>query len=177
MALQSYLLLAAAPLAAALVALVVLLRRRAFDAAVFLTLGISLAAVVVYYSPNMVLRRDGCHLDFGRRVWARVGDAPLFLYIPDDSIRGSIPFSQNRLAREINLSEQLRQVPSSSHRAFVLAREEAYARERKTSATTGLDLQVTFLDGDDHTGTSRRYVLMGNGHGRVAQAGGQEPPG
>jgi 4-amino-4-deoxy-L-arabinose transferase-like glycosyltransferase len=144
------------------VALAILFYRKAFTAAAFLSLAVALDAAIIYNSPNVLLHRDGCYLAFGRQVWAQVGEAPLFLYAPGEAIRGCIPFSRNRLAREINLPEQLRPVLSSKDRVFVLTRDNVYRFESTASALQDLDLHVAILDGNDHTSHIRQYALISN---------------
>ncbi len=165
MALLPYLLLTIGSLMAVAPVLAFLLYRKVFTAVAFLSLAVALDAAIIYNSPNVLLHRDGCYLAFGRQVWARVGGAPLFLYRPGEAIRGCIPFSRNRLAREISLPEQLRAVLSSKDRVFVLTRDFAYNSEPTASAIRDMDLQTTILDGDDLSGDVHRFVLISNRRG------------
>ena len=170
MALRPYLFLTMGAMVVALAMLAFLFHRKAYTAGTFLLLALALNAVIVYNSPNVLLHRDGCHLAFARQVWVQVGEAPLFLYRPNDPIRGCVPFGGNRLAQEIDLPEQLRATLSSKDRTFVLMRDRAYNWEPTASALRGLDLQTVHLIDDDQTGDRYEFVLINNGSGFLERA-------
>jgi hypothetical protein len=163
MAIRPYLWLTVGSLMAAVPGLAFLLYKKAFIAVTFLSLAMALDAAIIYHSPNVWLHRDGCYLAFGRQVWAHVGEgAPLYLYHPAEAIRGCIPFSRNRLAREIDLPEQLRTVLSSKDRVFVLTRDVVYNAEPTVAAVRDMDLHTIILDGDDLSDDIRQFVLVSN---------------
>lgn len=139
------------------VLLAFLFYRRMFVAGTFLTLAMALSAAMVYHSPRVMLQRDGCYLSFARHVWAEVGAVSLFLYRPNDPIRGSIPFSLNRTVREIDTPEQLRVVVSCEAPSYVLIPEAFYNTAKITSAIHGANPSVVFIDCQ----TDRAFVLVG----------------
>jgi 4-amino-4-deoxy-L-arabinose transferase-like glycosyltransferase len=168
MSMRSYLLLTHGPLVAAVAVLVFLFHKKRFDAGTFLLLAVALSAVIIYHSPSVLVRRDGCYLAVARQIWNQVGEAPLFLYKPNDPIRGSVPFSENRLTPEIGLPDQLRDVLSSKDRTFVLMKDTAYASASIASIIRGMNLHVTYFD--DTAKPNRKLVLLDNGREQATGA-------
>lgn len=157
---RPYLLLTVASLVAAAILAAFLFARNRFVPATFLTLAVALSAVIVYHSPRVLLHRNGCYLAFGRQVWERVGEARLFLYRPNDRLRGAIPFSANRLAREIDTPEQLSAVFASRDVVCVLMGEALYHDAQMTSVLPLGNPRATLFDRQ----ANRNFVLLSNGH-------------
>lgn len=140
--------------------------------ATFLTLAVALSTVIVFRSSRVLLHKDGCYLAFARQVWAQVGETPLFLYKPRDRFRGSIPFSANRLVREIDTPEQLSAVLSAGDMIYVLIGSDVHSNLLTTSVVQDENSHVTL---HDHQ-TNGEFVLISNAGVRAPCETASVPP-
>ncbi len=82
---------------------------RQFDKAIFIALSMALSAVVIGNAPNVLYERmrGKCYKSFARTVWQTAGNKKLYLFQPDDYLRGSLSFYGKRLTPEIDRPEDL----------------------------------------------------------------------
>jgi hypothetical protein len=114
----------------ALVFLVILLRKHRPAESLYLALAILLCATLIGHSPVLFYlvhnRRSKSCLELAPDVWKIVGRSSLYLYRPDDDIRGSIPFYGKRPTPEINRPEELKKILNSREKVYVIIRPWIY---------------------------------------------------
>jgi 4-amino-4-deoxy-L-arabinose transferase-like glycosyltransferase len=116
--------------------LLILFYKKKFTQFCFLFIALSIGPLLIFYTPNVQaeFRNGRCSLRLAHEVWARVGDAPLYLYQPRDTIRGSIPFYGNRTIRELDFLDELNAVLLSSQKVFVLMSDKALVNIQKNKS-------------------------------------------
>ncbi len=145
-------------LAAALFGTVLLFWRRRLTAGTFALLGAAVCLIVLGNSPNREAEKWGFGRTLSDEIWARTGQAELYLYRPDDVVRGCVPFYRNRLTREIDRSGDLEQILAAERRVFVLMRTQVLASLQTAGAFSGSWRLQSLPDLDER----HRYVLVSN---------------
>ena len=140
--------------------LLIFFYKKKFTQFCFLFIALSICTPIIYYAPNVYAEfRDGrCSLRLAHEVWARVGDAQLYLYQPRDTIRGSIPFYGNRTVRELDFPEELNAVLLSSHKVFVLMTPISYRCIQKNKLFVNCYTVQPLPD----CWSIRHYILLSN---------------
>ncbi len=125
-----FIVVAGAAIIPALVFLVILLRKHRPAESLYLALAILLCATLIGHSPVLFYlvhnRRSKSCLELAPDVWKIVGRSSLYLYRPDDDIRGSIPFYGKRPTPEINRPEELKKILNSREKVYVIIRPWIY---------------------------------------------------
>ncbi len=117
--------------------------------AVFLISSLMLCAVIIGNSPNVLYElrlKKKCFAPLARSVWSKVGQNDLYLYLPKDTLRGSIPFYGDRLSVEIDRPQQLRSVLLAGQRNFVLMRTQTFEDVRDDPLIRGLYVKRSLPD-------------------------------
>jgi hypothetical protein len=147
--LKPYLMASAALAVPALLALIHALWSRERVVIAFLVLSLSLHGAMVAHSPQLLAQwrfKKRCYLPLAEAVWSRVGEGPLFLYDPKDTLRGSISFYGQRTVLEIDRRSKLRSVLLERGRAFVLTNERDWQELARDSNFQGLIHEVPLPD-------------------------------
>jgi len=125
---RTYLIIMGAGLLLAVPFFLIYLRRKQFDKVVFIALSMTLSAVVIGNSSNVLYEkmRKKCYKSLAHVVWMTVGNKKLYLFQPNDCLRGSLSFYGKRLAPEIDSPVDLCQILSSGGRNYVLLSKYNY---------------------------------------------------
>lgn len=139
-----------------------LLLKKRFNQCTFLIFAVTLCVLVIINSPTMLLKsnllKKQCYFSFANKVWSQVdNDGLLYLYRPKDGIRGSIPFYKNRLALEIDRSEELRSILLSDQKIFVLMSIDRFKKIKENPSFENLNIKNLVL--------YQKYVLLSNTRG------------
>jgi len=113
-------------LAALFVIFIIQLFRRGIAPSIYLAMAIVLGAIVFTYTPNRVLQTHRCYCPMVPVIWAQVGDAPLYLYKPNDTVRGTFSFFLKRVTPEIDRPADLLTLVSSKRKCFILMKHSAF---------------------------------------------------
>jgi len=162
MGVKTYLIITCGLIAMTIPGLPMLLYKKKFTQFCFLFIALSIGTPIIYYAPNVQaeFRNGRCSLRLAHEVWTRVGDAPLYLYQPRDTIRGSIPFYGNRTVRELGFPEELNAVLLSSHKVYVLMSDKALVSLQKNkSFLNRYTVKPLPNCGDNQQLKERRYPL------------------
>ncbi len=94
----------------------------------FLIISVSLAAVIAGNIPKVILKTRPClkhksYIGLAYMVWAEAGNRRLYLYMPNDTWRGSIPFYGKRMAEELDRPLDLCSVLLEHGNAIMLDRD------------------------------------------------------
>jgi 4-amino-4-deoxy-L-arabinose transferase-like glycosyltransferase len=113
--------------------------RERFTEGVYLLFAILLCVMSVTHAPNVMCRRykKRCLIAFSRDLWRRAGNHPVYLYRPDDSVRGSVPFYGDRTTPELDLLDELRSAAKGGSTVFVVVQEWVF--EKELTAAPSLD--------------------------------------
>ena len=157
---KTYLIITCGLIALTIPGLLMLLYKKKFTQFCFLFIALSIGTPIIYYAPNVYAEfRDGrCSLRLAHEVWARVGDAPLYLYQPRDTIRGSIPFYGNRTVRELDFLDELNAVLLSSQKVFVLMSDKALVSIQKNKSF----LNRYTVKPLPNCGCNQQFILLAN---------------
>ena len=120
----AFLAISAAVIAALLALLIVSARRGRRGESFYLALAVLLSLTMISHSPVVYpllhRPRDNDCFDLAPAVWRVAGPDALYLYRPNDDIRGTIPFYGKRTTPEINRREDLGEVLSRPEKVYVV---------------------------------------------------------
>ena len=127
---RTYLIIMGAGLLFVIPFLLKYLWKKQFDRAILIALSIALSAVVVGNAPNVLYEkmRKRCYKSFAHVVLKTVGNKKLYLFQPNDYLRGSLAFYGNRLTPEIDRPMDLCSILSSGGGNYVLLSKYNYIR-------------------------------------------------
>ena len=160
-----FIVVAGAAIIPPLIFLVILLRKRRPAESIYLILAILLCATMIGFSPVLFHlvhhRRSESCLELAPDVWKIVGRFSLYLYQPNDDMRGTIPFYGKRTTPEINLPEELKKILNSPKKVYVIIRPRIYEALRRDPAINRL-LQSMEIQPIIGPGVSTCLVLVSN---------------
>ena len=90
---------------------------------------------MIYNSSNVLLAKRTCEFPFANDVWAQVGDEDLYIYRPDDGIRGNIQFTKKRVTPEIHKIEEIKKLIADETKNFILTNKDTLKELDKDSYT------------------------------------------
>jgi 4-amino-4-deoxy-L-arabinose transferase-like glycosyltransferase len=157
---KTYLIITCGLTALTIPGLLILFYKKKFTQFCFLFIALSICPPIIYYGPNVQAEfcNGRCSLWLAHDVWARVGDASLYLYQPRDTIRGSISFYGKRTVRELDFPEELNAVLLSSQKVFVLMSDKTLVNIQKNK----LFLNRYTVQPLPHCGWTTQFILLAN---------------
>lgn len=125
---KTYLLFMAAFFLIAIFFIIRALLKRHLTELAFLIISVSIAAVVVGNIPRIILKTRPClrhksYIGLAYMVWSEVGDRRLYLFMPNDTWRGSIPFYGKQTVKELDRPLDLCSVLLENDNAIMLDRD------------------------------------------------------
>jgi len=132
---KTYRLISLIPLAFFVPAIWILFKKEKLTQATFAILAISLYMTMIYNSSNVLYAKRTCEFPFAKDVWSHVGDENLYIYRPDDGVRGNIQFTKKRVTPEIHQIEEIKNLLTNKTKTFILTNKTALEELDKDSYT------------------------------------------
>lgn len=124
MEVKTYRLISLIPLAVFIPTIWILFKKQKPTHATFAILAISLYMTMIYNSSNVLYAKRTCEFPFAKDVWSQVGDENLYIYRPDDGIRGNIQFTKKRVTPEIHKIEEIKNLIANETKTFILTNKD-----------------------------------------------------
>jgi len=117
---RTYRLISLIPLAFFVPAIWILFKKQKLTHATFAILAVSLYMTMIYNSSNVLYAKRTCEFEFANDVWSHVGDEKLYIYKPDDGIRGNIQFTKKRVTPELHKIQEIKNLITAETKNFIL---------------------------------------------------------
>ena len=132
---KTYRLISLIPLAIFIPAIWILFKKEKLTQATFAIIAISLYMTMIYNSSNVLFAKRTCEFPFANDVWSQVGDEDLYIYRPDDGIRGNIQFTKKRVTPEIHKIQEIKTLLTNKTKTFILTNKDSLKELDKDPAT------------------------------------------